>query len=269
MQSRLFASACALAMVAGAPALADEAAKMATAPVEVVTTHSTPWEGAWVGGALGIGSTNYNASGRFGDGVDSLGFELPDLGGQGGLFGIEAGYDFAVSPDFVVGVQADFTMTNVTNRTAADISDVGRLFNGGGLNGNMNGPTNGEPVPGSFEYTIKPRHITTVAARAGFLPNDTTLVYGLLGYSRASFKGEFATTLGGAPMQEGTGDYSFSDNGIALGAGIETMMTDNISLKLEYRFNRFGTRTLFETREGSVNLRSDVQSVRAVVSYRF
>ena len=269
MQSRLFASACALAMVAGAPALADEAAKMATAPVEVVTTHSTPWEGAWVGGALGIGSTNYNASGRFGDGDDSLGFELPDLGGQGGLFGIEAGYDFAVSPDFVVGVQADFTMTNVTNRTAADISDVGRLFNGGGLNGVVRMLDEPMQGAGSFEYTIRPRHMTTLAARAGFLPSDSTLIYGLLGYTRGSFKGEFATALDGDAIPELSGDYSFSDNGIALGAGIETMMTDNISLKLEYRFNRFGTRTLFETPEGSVNLRSDVQSVRAVVSYRF
>jgi opacity protein-like surface antigen len=153
-----------------------------------------------------------------------------------------------------------------------------------------------------------------IGARIGFLPTNNTLVYATGGFSTIKVKqktsyrsaasfGEQESIYG----DQSTGDifdsnsYSFetskSDSeykpGYFLGAGIETRMTDTVSLKLEYRYADYGTINsrassnnasiqdgvsgnefeFYKSLGGSYNLsqKTDLttQSIRAVLSYNF
>lgn len=97
-----------------------------------------------------------------------------------------------------------------------------------------------------------------VGARLGFLPTNSTLVYVAGGFStikvhqKTSYN-SFAAFGSQNSIYGDTGSLTNSYNfetsktsseykpGYFLGAGVETRMTDNVSLKLEYRYSDYGT----------------------------
>lgn len=175
--------------------------------------------------------------------------DLLDLDGRGALYGVEAGYDFAVGPNAVVGLQVDYTMSDITNGTSV------------GMDGRL--------ISMAFDYALRPRSMSTIAARGGFLPTESTLVYGLLGYTRGSFRGTYTMSVNERTINAMSGEYSYSRSGIALGAGVETMITDNVSLKVEYRHNRFSAHNMLDLGPVQMDQRNSMRSVRAAVAYRF
>ncbi|PQO24300.1 porin family protein [Rhodobacteraceae bacterium WD3A24] len=256
MISRMTVTTLIASSILAAPALASGPAP-APAPTPVVQPAPTApdyWSGPWVGAGLGMGSTNYDIVGDFNlpmVGEDGLrgDFDLPDLGGQGGLVTIEGGYGFRLSPNMVAGVQLDYTATHIDNDTSFSVSGEADL---------------------DFDYRVRPESMLTAAGRIGYLPSERTLIYGLLGFTRGNFNGEY--DLSGD--FNASDSYDFDLDGWSLGAGIETMLSDNVSMKLEYRYTAFEDHDLFETpvgRDGSVDIdmETDVQTVRAVVSYHF
>jgi outer membrane immunogenic protein len=88
-----------------------------------------------------------------------------------------------------------------------------------------------------------------VGARFGFLPTASTLVYGTGGYTRADF-----------------GGHDF--DGYFVGAGIETMLRDNWSLKLEYRYSQFDD-VKFGDDCFNLSVEPSEQTARLVLSYKF
>jgi outer membrane immunogenic protein len=99
-------------------------------------------------------------------------------------------------------------------------------------------------------------HVWTVGARAGLLVTPATLAYVLAGYSEAEFEASGTGLASGFKGSETLTGYT-------LGAGLETQIGGGFSLKGEYRWTN-----LDDIKIGGVNVDTDVQSVRAVVSYK-
>lgn len=138
-------------------------------------------------------------------------FGFSGIGGEGGLFTVEGGYDFQVNPSWVIGFQGDYTNSGIG--TELDVSLPAQIFNGF-----------------SGGYTLDAEHNFTVAGRVGWLADPDTLIYGLVGWTWTEFNGKFSGDAAGL-----ADDYDFDADGLTVGAGIETRFTPNISGKLEYR----------------------------------
>jgi outer membrane immunogenic protein len=104
-----------------------------------------------------------------------------------------------------------------------------------------------------------------IGARLGYLVAPKTLLFATAGWTRAEYENEFL-------------DLSISRNGYFVGAGLEQALTNNWSLKLEYRYSDYGHLT--QVREiffpildlggtGKHSIDTDVHSVRLGVNYKF
>ncbi len=234
-------------------AIATEASKGQAQPV-VITAPAAPapthWNGFYGGGSLGMGSTNYKLDATASiQGNPIAGISLPDLGGTGAVYGLQAGYNWRATDQLVLGVQIDANMTNVTNTTTGFITGVG-----------------------SLDYELKPRHEMALTLRLGYVPSERTMIYGLAGVSRARFQGTLNINDGGGVNVFAT-NYSFDRTGWTVGAGIATMVTDQISVGLEYRYTDYRRHTLFNGTVGQAlidtGFNTTMQSVRGTVNFHF
>ncbi len=205
------------------------------------------WTGPYIYGGVNFNSNNYDIVGDGTIGPTMFDFNLPDLGGQGVGGTIGLGYDFQVSPTMVVGGFLDYTMPNNENDTIVNISSPGPNI--------------------AFDYALTHQSAATLGARVGYLPNPSTLIYGLVGYNWSNWDGSFTLSTGGPPVSS---SYSFSNNGISVGAGIETMINQNFSLALEYRYTKFDDYDLLSIGPLlDLNMETSSQSVIARAAWRF
>jgi len=120
----------------------------------------------------------------------------------------------------------------------------------------------------------------TLGARLGFLSSPNTLIYGLVGYTWGQYgldagfsfdfdRRELAALDSGRGYDSGDGfGADFDVEGWTVGAGIETMLTDNLSIKGEYRFTQFDEEGIFEFGPYGLDAEPSVHTARAVLSYR-
>jgi outer membrane immunogenic protein len=102
--------------------------------------------------------------------------------------------------------------------------------------------------------SIDHNHSWSVGGRLGFLSSPSTLIYGTAGYTQAEF--DFGAT-------------SKTFDGYFVGAGIETFLRQNWTLKLEYRFSQFDEQTIFDGRYCDEFDEASMHTARLVLSYRF
>lgn len=206
-----------LLLAAVSSAAIASAAQAADAVIEeapVVTGYN--WSGLYVGAGVGVGTTVH------GLGLSNLGpldIDANGLGGEGFFGEVSVGYDYLVSPRFLVGGFADFRFGN-----------IGPELDFGG---------------GSIELTNQ--YGFDVGGRVGYLFNPTTLGYVLGGYSWQRFK------LDG----DGGIDFEEDRDGYVVGVGMETVLTGAWTLKTEYRYADYGddiVATLAESPDGDTNL---------------
>jgi len=234
--------------VAQAGSLVTPVDPTVAAPAPVMQHRVSAWTGPWVGIAAGMGSTNYSGRGEASfEGAPAGNLRLPDFGGEGGLASLSAGYDFDLGNGFVVGAMLDVSATGINNRADASI---------------------GNDLSGS--YRLRPRSTVAAAARVGFATSESTLVYGLLGYGQARFRANFSAMDGPDSF---SGSYGWRQNGAVVGGGIETRLTANATLRLEYRYHRLGDHTIFEGdifgADVALSTRSSIQTVQAGINWRF
>lgn len=226
---RLIAALVATTALTGAAYAAD-----LPVPVPEPVMAAGDWTGFHIGIGGGYGGVNHRLAVNAGPFNDAL--SLDGLGGEGGLFTVEGGYDYQFGNSFVIGVLGDYTYSGIGTELKFDGS----------------------------KYELDAANSFSVLGRMGWVSSPDTLIYGLVGWTWTEFKGEFS---GGGP------DYKFDLDGLTVGAGIETRFTHNITGKLEYRYVDYGDNTLFEDNFGqtSVELYNDssLQTIRAVVSYNF
>jgi len=81
--------------------------------------------------------------------------------------------------------------------------------------------------------SLKARWSTGIAVIPGIKVTDSTMLYGRVGYILTQFKGS-GNALGQSASK------SKWKSGIQLGLGMEAMVTNNVSARLEYDWNRYG-----------------------------
>lgn len=143
-------------------------------------------------------------------GLDQLRFDLSDVGSarRGKTsdvgYGAALGYDVALSPNLIAGLEAGVNLSDATFAT-------GDALDGGSL---------------------RKRRELTLAARVGAAITPSTLLYGKLGYANLQVR-ESATTAGVE-----TGDLRNLD-GLLVGAGAEVKVSSGAYLKSEYRYTDY------------------------------
>ena len=114
-----------------------------------------------------------------------------------------AGYDYKVSPRFVLGAEAGVQF-------GADDSIV--------------------RDNGAARITIDPKRSLDLTARAGYLMTDNTMLYARGGYTNARVQ----TSVENAG---GIRSASANRDGWLVGGGIEHALSDDVSARAEYRYS--------------------------------
>ena len=136
---------------------------------------------------------------------------------DGGIFSAQIGLDRRLGNRFVGGIFADF------DKWLGDGDKVYSLVPG------KYGP---RKAHGDLELD----YTATVGARLGILVhNDSTLIYGLAGYTWAQFEDIHWQACHYRKCYN-AGKNSLDASGFTLGAGIERKFNDRVSLKAEYRY---------------------------------
>ena len=143
----------------------------------------------------------------------------------------------------------------------------------------------------SFSGTVKQAWDGSVRGRAGFLVTPSTLAYGTVGVAFGNVSGSFAYAAhenvaddcGPCASAAGAGSWSTTRTGLTGGAGIETLITQGLALRLEYRYTdlgRFSENVYLNTRcppgtcsspsnNALINLHPTFQAVRLGLGYNF
>ena len=190
------------------------------------------WTGFYIGGALGAGAVVHQLNADLG----GPGLEFNGLGGEG-IFGeLSAGYDHDFG-NWVAGVQVDGRYSGIS-------TELG-----------LGGPS----VDVNTDYGFD------VIARAGYKLSETTLAYALAGYSWQHFDID-------VPGVIGADDIDWGSSGFSVGGGLETAMTENVSVNLEYRYSQFADHDLsseFGGDPGAFEVEPSFHTVRIGAKYKF
>jgi len=188
------------------------------------------WQGAYVGAQ--IGGAWSDTSIRF----DHEYSVSPDPSGFiGGLY---AGYNVDVGNSVVLGIETDFLWTDLskTKTRTFDDDDV-------------------------ISSRLKEKWAGATRIRAGYAA-DRWLPYITAGVAYGKIEGR---------VTDGDGnryDASKTKTGWTAGAGIDYAMTDNILLRLEYRYTDFGKKT-FDYGDNSLRTKFKTNDFRVGVAYKF
>jgi opacity protein-like surface antigen len=207
-----------------------------------------------------------------------------DLGDEGGILTIEGGFDLQLGERFVAGIQGDFTWTNFDSNTDATMC----------YEVDLNG-TDDSSLCANTALNVEIDHMWTIAGRFGFLSSPETLWYGLVGWTHADVDARHTITFANDPdpaearVASGFVDDDENLDGLTFGGGVETLLSDAISLKLEYRYTDLNSldfsddfdlssgegnehfRVFSEEEEEGAGYDFDtrIQTIRLVLSWRF
>jgi outer membrane immunogenic protein len=186
------------------------------------------------------GIIGYDMS-RAGSSVDNDTTRSDDESIDGLLYGVGAGFDFAVG-GAVVGVEGEWTMGTAKTdfaRTDPNNFGLGRVSTGRDL---------------------------YLGGRLGFLAGPKTLIYVKGGYTNARYN-----LLGTDGVTELNGDYS--TDGWRAGAGVEVALSEHTFAKVEYRYSKYSEAEIdFEGAAPSsprFNIDTDRHQVAASFGFRF
>jgi outer membrane immunogenic protein len=180
-----------------------------------------------VGGLIQVGPVD----------IFSIGGDL-DFGGEGYLGRLEAGYDFQLGQRVVLGAFADYTFNNAESQVGlfGDYCLEGYDSGIGGAGTPDDCDNDVVTATGDLTYTLETGDNWSVGGRAGVLINPQTLFYGLGAFTRQNMKANLALNTGISDLPVGEIlAYDYERDGWTFGLGLQTMLTDKLSTKLEYR----------------------------------
>ena len=201
MKKFLLATVALVALGATVPALA---ADLGARPYTKAPAYAAPiynWTGFYIGGHVGgafSGNNNFN------------GLVLSNNSDGRFLGGVQGGADYQFAPNWVLGVEGQYSWLSNNN--------IGALF------------------PGGLAYNNNQRALGSVTGRVGYTWGPA-LLYVKGGYAYSD--NNDTLTFGGAPVAF-TLDGNHRD-GYTVGAGLEYMFAPNWSAKLEYQYYNFGS----------------------------
>jgi outer membrane immunogenic protein len=183
---------------------------------------TTSWTGPYlgIGGGYGIANSKTTISEDAGPILGPISLSS-DNGNEGGFLAFSAGYDWQIRPRFVVGIFGDADFSNLHYSEGIQMSD--------GID------TIGGTVRSNF------KNILMVGGRVGYLTTPATLLFVSGGYANVGLGDTdlncSCSVLLADPLNASTrlfGSKRFS--GAFAGAGVETKIWDQLSLKAEYRY---------------------------------
>ncbi|MFK4825643.1 outer membrane protein [Paenochrobactrum sp. BZR 588] len=201
-------------------------------PAPVVVAPVFSWAGGYVGGQIGYGWASSKFSGE--DGSEKV---KPD----GFLGGLYAGYNFDTGSNFIFGIDGDVTF-NGLKKTVHDTDEF----------------------LGDDSLESKLRTSGAVRARVG-IAYDRFLPYLAGGVAFGEVKNRL--TIDGE-----TYSHSKTRTGWTVGGGFDYAATDNVIMRLEYRYTDYGRKDFAGTVDGlDFNSRNKftVNEVRLGVAYKF
>jgi opacity protein-like surface antigen len=224
------------------------------------------WSGFYLGGHAGYRWADANFSGP-GYNVDSdFGtFSIPPRSESyrldNGIVGIQAGYNYMITPKLLIGVEGDWDWGSSTASNQSGFTGIASASDGFSL-------SSASKVQLTWEATVR--------GRVGVV-NGPWLLYGTGGIAFTHVNWT-DTSTGSVLLAGDLVDPSSSSNsggglltGVALGAGVEYMLTSKWIGRVEYLFEDFGSVSVpfgFVTQTGTLDLR-DVTKIRFGVSYKF
>ena len=166
---------------------------------------------------------------------------------------LNGGYDYQLAPRWVIGgvVNVDFDDTRTT------------------LNVNVPG------APLQARARLSMDNSWSIGARAGYLTSPGTLLFVTGGYTQVLMSDKL--TIGGPFPEMAVSAHVPNFGGGFIGAGAETLITEHISLRGEYRFTDFGSGELgLPTINGNdindfiiAHAAPTMQDTQVSVNYRF
>jgi len=243
-------------LFASLPAMAEE-----TATSSAKAAADMLWTGFYAGASLGQGMTNLDFSGSItGPLGGGLFADFPDLGGQGGSFAFEVGYTAMLTDKMAWGMQLEHGVTSIKNDTRFSFNVPGFV-----------GPL-GNAVPTfDLDYEYTPVSMTSLLGRIGILSSERTMIYGVGGVTRTKFRGSYSAQAFG--LGAVADSYDVDLTGATIGAGVETLLTDAISFKLDYRVSSLDALNVIDQDTFGARVKADlasaVQIVNAGIAWRF
>jgi len=199
----------------------------------VVTAPAFSWQGFYAGGE--IGGSWARSKVRAWDSTDGGTLSTKPDGFIGGLY---AGYNFDAGNNIILGIDTDFLWTDVDGK-------------GGWSNDAL-----------TVEGRVKQKWVGSTRVRVGYAA-DRWLPYvaGGVAYSRINTSVNVA-------------DREYSKNktraGWTVGAGVDYAMTDNVLLRVEYRYTDFGRKTYhINNADTDARIKYNSNDIRVGVAYKF
>jgi outer membrane immunogenic protein len=175
----------------------------ATPTADVVDPVETvDWTGLYIGASAGAGAIVNELDSPILGGVTFDG-----VGGEGFLGSLMLGFNWQAGSSFVIGIQGDIGMTDMS--TEFDF-----------------------PLLAGLSVDAKPDWFASASLRLGFLPTPDTMIYAIGGYSHAEYEVDIDIGAGGV-------DFDQSYDGFHVGGGVETMLTDHLTARAEYRYTQY------------------------------
>jgi outer membrane immunogenic protein len=231
MKKLLLATVALVALGATVPALAaDLGARTYTKAPAYMAAPIYNWTGFYIGGHLGGAFAGNN------------GFAGAVNGSNNGAFlgGLQVGADYQFAPNWVVGIEGQYSWLSSNNLTST--------------------------FPGAVVYNTNQRGLGSITGRFGYTWGPA-LLYVKGGYAYSDYT-QSLTTAGVPTAFTLNGSHH---DGYTVGGGLEYMFAQNWSGKLEYQYYNFGN-TSFVTPAALVGFgstRNDEHVVKAGINYRF
>lgn len=207
-----------------------------------VSVAQMSFSGVYIGLSGGYGQYNWQDK--------SVGNTSPKVHGNGGLIGGTIGYNYQMPSNLVVGVEGDLSWTGFDKKRT-----VVEVFPGGTSTSND---------------SSKADFLGTARLRLGYaIGSFMPYVTGGLAFSNSKHFGNW-NFVNNAGVITNSDSYSASKSrtGWVLGAGVEALVTQNITVKAEYLYADFGTATYSKLCAGC-KIKDDAHIGRIGVNYKF
>jgi outer membrane immunogenic protein len=219
MKKLLLATTC-LALASTASMAADMGMPYTKAPMAAPTAFS--WTGCYAGAHVGGGSLTTNGINELNETSVNNTFGSSNANGSGAVAGGQLGCNYQ-DGNWVFGLEGEGYWSGIKANVVNNFSE------GGGI------------VTETRGLSVKNNNDFTIAARVG-MAFDRTLVYGKAGwawgrYNLTGFENFPTESFSETETAKGTLD------GVMIGAGIEHALTRNWTIKAEYDFIGFGTKS--------------------------
>jgi outer membrane immunogenic protein len=241
---KLIATAAFIALGSTSVLAADMAPRYSKAPAPMAAPYYD-WTGFYIGGNIGGAASGGQVNTDPGTVIGTGARDSNDLFRSSVTGGVQAGYNWQAAPSWVLGIEGDINWLG-NRRTTCDINDCGT----------------GSPLI----FSTRTDFLSTIRGRVGYTWDRSMLyVTGGLAIARVDDSFNFFS------------DTDISQNrqtrtGYAVGAGIETALWTNWSVKAEYLFADVGTnRVILNPVDGVgyLDFRHEYHVGRIGLNYRF